>query len=459
MRDWGLLAAALCLAWPAAAAAQDAQTPAAACPPFPLLPFDLDTAALEGRDCDPGPLDRLKNIPLGRAQLSFGGEARHRYERNVNPDFGETPEDRDGLFLHRYALYAELRLPAGVRVFGELASALAEAAAERPGPVVVNKLEPQNLFLEVARPLARGITAQARFGRQEVQLGSARLISVRDGPNVRRTFDGVTAELAGDGWRVRGLAVRPRQDRTGVFDDPTDQDVALWGVQAALPQVELLYLGFEDEAALFDQGAGAETRHSFGARTFGARGPLDWNWEGVVQTGRYDADSIFAWTLAADTGVTFRTAPWRPRLALNTNVASGDRDPLDPDLQTFNPFFPRGNYFSEASILGPRNFFNSHLFLTARPTDRLLVGVDANAFWRLRRSDGVYAPNGRVIRSGVQGEARFVGWAVSTKVDYEVSRNLTLEAIYTHFEPGAFLDQSGPNEAVDFFEATARFRF
>ena len=42
-----------------------------------------------------------------------------------------------------------------------------------------------------------------------------------------------------------------------------------------------------------------------------------------------------------------------PRFALRASIISGDRDREDADLNTFNPFFPKGNYFGESSTLGP----------------------------------------------------------------------------------------------------------
>jgi len=41
-------------------------------------------------------------------------------------------------------------------------------------------------------------------------------------------------------------------------------------------------------------------------------------------------------------------------------VPSGDNNPNDKDLQTFNPLFPKGKYFGELSLLGPYNLINLH---------------------------------------------------------------------------------------------------
>ncbi|MEM9012484.1 MAG: alginate export family protein [Pseudomonadota bacterium] len=440
-----------------------------ACPPLPLIPYELDPTLFRDLDCDPGPLSALKFVPLspdGDIFVSFGGEARLRYEITTNPGFGAGVEDGDGAFLHRYALSADLQVGRNFRLYGELASAFAEGQSEGPGPVDENVLEAQNLFVEWRGDLRPGLDSFARFGRQELNIGSGRLVSIRDGPNVRRTFDGVRLGLAGNDWLVEGFGFGVRDDEAGVFDDDILDEELIWGVYATLDDAPLLpgsaeffYLGFDENDAVFDQGAADETRHTIGTRLYGSQGRWDWNWEAMAQFGSFGDARIFAWTVASDTGYTFADTPWRPRVALNTNIASGDDDPNDPDLQTFNPLFPRGNYFSEAAVLGPQNFFNAHVFLTVHPTERLTVTADVNSFFRLDTDDAVYAPAGFVIAPGDGSDARFVGSSVSVSAEYELTRNLLVTGIYTHFEPGSVLEDTSPGASIDFVEVTLRLRF
>ncbi|MEM7641842.1 MAG: alginate export family protein [Pseudomonadota bacterium] len=454
--------ACLIVAQPALAEEED-------CPPLPLIPYELDPRLLRDAECDPGPLSDLKYIPLTpdeRIVLSFGGEARARYEITTNPGFGAGEEDGDGAFLHRYALSADLQVGRNLRFYGEIASAFAEGQLEGPGPIDENQLDFQNLFVELRDDLGPGVETYARIGRQELNIGSGRLVSIRDGPNVRRTFDGVRLGVLGENWDVDAFGFGVRGEEPGVFDDRVFQDEFLWGVYATrhdapfLPgSADFFYLGYDEDSAVFDQGTADETRHTLGTRFYGSEGPWDWNWEAMVQFGSFGQGDILAWTVATDTGYTFVDTPWRPRIAFNANIASGDDDPNDADLQTFNPLFPRGNYFSEAAILGPRNFFNAHLFLTVHPTEKLTVTADVNNFFRLNRNDGVYAPSGLLIAPGDGSDERYVGSSLSVNAEYEISRNLLLTGIYTHFEPGDVLKDTSPGKAVDFFELTLRFRF
>ncbi len=406
-------------------------------------------------------LDRLKFVPLGdsQARASFGGEIRQRYEFTHNPAFGADPQDSAGVWLQRYAVHADLRIGEDLRLFAQLVSALATGRAGGPGAVDENELELQNGFVDLGPWSSADATLTLRPGRQELQYGAGRLVDVREGPNVRRTFDAARAIVQASRWRVDALYARPRLSRRGVFDDVGDDAQALWGAYAAGRGVDYYYLGFRDDEGVFQQGTAHERRHSLGVRLWGGEGPWDWNWEALYQFGRFGGGDIRAWTLATDTGYTFRHARWRPRVAINANVASGDDDPDDPDLGTFNPLYPRGNYFSEAAVLGPRNFFNVHPFVTVRPAPGWSVTADVNFFWRLETADGVYSPSGQLIRAAGGSDRRFVAWSVSLTSEYAVTDRVTLTAIYTHLAPGDFIRATGPAENIDFLELTLQFRF
>jgi len=290
--------------------------------------------------------------------LSSGGEVRERHEYARNPAFGADPQDPPGVSLQRFALYGDWQRPDGWRVFAELHSALESGRAAGPGPTDQNRLELQNAFLDAPLPIAPGVEARIRIGRQEMQFGSARLISVRDGPNVRRTFDGARLLIRSGRWAVDAIAVRPRDDEPGAFDDSTDDARALWGVYATRRLgagnergVDVYYLGYRNDDAVFDQGKGSERRHTLGVRYFGSHGPWDWNAEPMVQFGRFGRGDLRAWTIATETGYTWSDLRWRPRVMLSANIASCDRNPEDAGLGTFDPLFDARNKHTAAHEL------------------------------------------------------------------------------------------------------------
>jgi Alginate export len=108
-----------------------------------------------------------------------------------------------------------------------------------------------------------------RVGRQELQYGSTRLISVRAGPNVRQSFDGPSILTRVNDWRIDVFAVCSAQTNRGYFDDSPDPKRALWGVYAVRPtsfalakNIDLYYLGYSRIDARFEQGEAKELRHT-----------------------------------------------------------------------------------------------------------------------------------------------------------------------------------------------------
>src|SRR4029077_20361811 len=96
-----------------------------------------------------------------------------------------------------------------------------------------------------------------RVGRQELNYGSDRLVAVREGPNVRQSFDGFKIRSKVGEWHIDGFAVRPDLDKPGFFDNVPDHQAAFWGVYATRPlwrhvSIDSYYLGLDRKTATFN---------------------------------------------------------------------------------------------------------------------------------------------------------------------------------------------------------------
>lgn len=398
---------------------------------------------------------------VSAADTSIGGEIRERYELVRNSRWGEGPQDDNGYLLQRYRLWADARFTPLVQGRLELKSGLVDGRTGGPRPTDRDELDLHQAYLELG---ADGLAL--RVGRQELAYGSSRLVSFRAGPNVRQAFDGARLRLKRGAWQTDAFAVAPVETDPGVFDDGWERGQAFWGVYGVGPlpgvnggNLDAYYLGFRSTDAVFDQGAGREERHTVGVRVWGRAGGWDYNHEIAGQTGEFGAGRIAAWTIATDTGYTWTAARGRPRLSLKADIASGDRDPRDADLQTFNPLFPRGAYFNESGIIGPFNLVDLHPQLELQPHERVTLSVDANWFWRESRGDGVYGPGGNVLRSGEESRARRVGTQTSIKAEWRLARGWKLNAVYARFDAGPFLRESGAGETTHFVAASATYAF
>ncbi|MEM9056148.1 MAG: alginate export family protein [Pseudomonadota bacterium] len=386
----------------------------------------------------------------------FSGHVRERFTHASAFDFDTDAPDAGSNWAQRVALTADY--DTGDTLSGRVTMLSALQQGLQTSPIEQNNLDLQEAWLQFD---VAG--AAFRLGRQEVVLGSQRLVASRDGTNVRRNWDGVRATFDVAAWHVEALALQLVDvDPTGAFNDTSDGDRVLAGVYGTadlgVSSLDLFYLyaGFDERMTI--EGQANQERHSVGARAFGERGPAFWNWEAIYQFGRHGADDIRAWTLATNTGLRFDAA-WSPELMLSVNVASGDSARDDGRLETFDALYPRGNYFSELAQLGPANFFNVNPYLTVTPSERVRLSMDLNLFWRLETADGVYGPPGNLIRRPGNSDERFVNTALSATAEWQVRRHLVLGLALTHSRPEAFVQDTGTADRSNFAQFTIDARF
>lgn len=430
---------------------------------------DEDWSVLRGQTNRTDLFNPVKFIPLNRSGsswLTLGGEARERYEYFDNYNWGKGPQDNNGYLLQRYMIHADAHVGEYFRVFTQFKSALEDGREGGPRPTDRNDFDVHQLFADVRLPSAEKDSLTLRAGRQELWFGSQRLVSVREGPTVRQSFDGVRATLRWESLRLDAFVTRPVETKTGVFDDGSDPHSKFWGVYGVAPfpllaggKVDFYYLGVERDAAKFNQGTAREERHSIGTRLWGNHASWDWNFEFVFQFGTFGDGDISAWTAASDTGYTFTNVAWTPRFGLKADVTSGDRNPNGKNLQTFNPLFPKGAYFSESGLIGPQNHIDVHPGIELHPTRAVTVNADMDFFWRESTHDGVYNIGQSVVRPAGSGGASYVGSQATAQIEWRLRRHLTWTANYARFFAGAFLHDNPPGKDVNYFSTWLTFKF
>jgi hypothetical protein len=449
--------------------------PAQSSPPsFQPLRYEEDWRYLKDESMRSEWLDRMKYIPLnsGGWYLSLGGEARIRYEYFDQFNFGAGPQDPDGYLLQRYLLHTDAHIGKRVRVFTQLQSAISSGRTGGPRPTDDDRLDAHQAFLDLKfGDEAKSLTF--RLGRHEMEFGSGRLISAGEGLNVRRSFDGVRVIYRQGPWLVNGQVNKLVSIKRGLFNDGPDWSQTFWGVGATRPRPKMhgghqfAYIGLDRKEGRFDQGSGRELRHTVIARAFGASdntaGHFDYNFDTIFQWGTFMSAGreidIRAWALAMDLGHTIDRIPLKPRLGLRADATSGDRDPNDDRLQTFNPLFPGTTYSDTIGLLGAANSLALNPNLRVTVKQRWTVSAGTGFFWRQSVRDGIYGINVAPLRTGQQSRARDVGTLPSVRVDWLISRHLTYTAIYSHFFAGRFLKETPPGKDVNYVSTWLTFRF
>ena len=425
------------------------------------------------------PLAGAKRVPLGPgAFATFAFDGRMRMESFEDRVFGEDP-GRDATWHVRADPHLALSFGERVRLYGALKYASVGDERFPASPVDEQDADLHQAFAELSMGDLLGRRRSdvfLRVGRQELHYGAGRLISIRNGPNLRQDFDGAMVRGRWGATVADALAFRPTEDEPGPFDNDADETEAVWGVYtstdlgAAWPEVpgllgrahlDLYYLGQRREESLYAFQAPPvdETRHTLGARLWTAGALTDgWNadLEGALQLGQakgiIGADreaSIRAGLLAGNVSYGFADAPWTPVVALRAGVGTGDGDPSDDRLGTYRAPYPSGRYFGDSNPLGPGNIAALAPALTVSPLEDLAITGRIEAFWRASDEDGLYSTGVVPVRGGA-GNERFVGHEWSLAAEYALSDTVTLDAVLAHFETGSFFDVNPPGEDITY---------
>lgn len=433
---------------------------------FKLLRYDENYEYL--KDSADNFYHKIKFLPLNDKEniyLSFGGEARYEYVDFNNEDWGRLNIGRNNFFLQRYDVHADLHLGKNIRIFSQIRSALQNGRKNGSRGIDEDQLSIQNLFIDANLINREDHKFTARLGRQELDYGSGRLISVREGPNVRLSFTGAKLMYSGKNISVDAFAMMADSINTGVFDNTMSKQLNLWGVYSKriFPKagnLDLYYIGIRRDESVFEAGTAKEKRHTIGGRFWKYGGGFIYNLEAAYQFGSFGDENIRAWTGSVDVGYLFENVKFKPSINLRNDYISGDKGKDDRKLQTFNPLYPKGGYFGFSPQVGPVNLIDIHPYITLDLTSRLKMQMDAVFNWRYSLQDGVYRPSGALNRPGSSSDKRYIGTAYLTNFTYSFNRYISLVSGIQYFRKGAFIEDIIPN-AKDgvFYNIRLGFKF
>jgi hypothetical protein len=402
-------------------------------PKFPYPPFspyafsfyDADYRYLEDpKNTQHDWSDVYKRIHIGDSWLfSTGGEERLRYMHEEAGYARFTGKDND-YQLQRLRVYGDLWYKDVFRVYAEFYDARIIGNDLAPLPIDVNHSDFLNLFAEVKLFEYDGTPAYLRVGRQEIYLGSQRLISPLDWANTRRIFQGVrgywhSEKLDVDAFWLQNVIVNPTH-----FDSPDDAQsfMGLWTTYRPKKGQEIdLYCLYFDTSRPVATGFHGVTG-GLNCTTLGARyaGNYDrrllWDVEGMYQFGDFanQQDSAEAYTTAV--GYALADTPLAPQFWINWDFASGTGSPLtDHTHMTFNQLFPFGHfYFGFLDLVGRQNIEDLSFQATLFPTKWITTCMQYHIFRLDSAKDALYNASGTVIRSDPTGRA---GTDVGDEID------------------------------------------
>ena len=442
-------------------------------PPFQSLRAEEDYTYLH-KNNDENPVsvlgDRIKYILIddkGMFYARLGGQYRVRWEHFTNDNW---TDQNDEYYSQRVGLHMSLHAGRQLRLFGEIYHGL---TGNQDRLLQDDEIDLHQGFLEWM-PLDEPIQSLSiRLGRQEVSLGVSRLIGIRDGPNMRRSFD--LGRITYQRGRLSadlffGQEVNPQFDafdnESNLFDDANSTSPQVWAIYLQGPgfvsdgSLDVYYIGFDSQTSLFNDVTGKETRHSIGVRSSGkARGVFSYNTELIAQFGQLAGNSIRAFNFETDWKYTVTTGSIRPTFGIKLDWSTGDKEAGDGTIHTFNPLFVNPAIYSLAGVNTPANLTSYHPNITLYPSGSLVVYLEYALFYRTNKNDGFYAPPRFQTRQAGEIEDRHIGDVVGLRIAWQVNRNLSMTLMGSYFIAGAFIQASGPSNDIFYLSPTVDFKF
>jgi hypothetical protein len=442
-----------------------AQTPASVAAPAktpPTRPIILmnrwqeNWSALANPQLPRAPLDSLKYIPLSlhdsASYISLGITVRERFETNDAPQFGVDNRNYGSEYLlQRLQMHADIHPNENWQIFIQLEDARAFWKADIT-PADQNPLDVEQAFVAYIHPINDGFL-KLRVGRQEMGFDLQRFISIRNGPNVRQAFDAIWGDWESSQWRVISFWSEPVQYQdVGIFDDVANRHFQfgmfriednkigpgkLSGYVALYIRDNVNYLG----------ASGNEQRNILDVHYAGAMSNVDWDFEAMGQTGHVGNSKVQAWAFGSIVGYTVPEVTWSPRFAIQFDAASGDHHPGDGFVQTFNPLFPNGYYFTLAGYTTYANLINLKPSVTIKPLASVTLLGAIGLQWRETVNDAIYTiPNNYVPGTAGKGSS-WTGVYFQARADWKISSNLAAAVEAVHFQAGNAIRQAGGHNA------------
>lgn len=433
---------------------------------FKLLRYDENYEFL--KDSSRNFYEKIKFVPLNENQdiyLSFGGEARYEYVDFNNEDWGRLNIGHNNFLLQRYDVHADFHLGKNIRVFAQVRSALQDGRINGPRGIDEDQLNVQNLFVDINLWKKADKQILFRGGRQEIDYGSGRLISVREGPNARLYFTGGKLMFNSSRFSVDAFAMMADTINTGAFDNKSSEQLNLWGAYSKIifpkaGNLDLYYIGIRRDESFFEEGNASEKRHTVGTRFWKYGGGFIYNLEAAYQFGSFGNGNINAWTASVDLGYSFENIKFKPTINLRNDYISGDKKQGDGNLNTFNPLYPKGGYFGFSPQVGPVNLIDIHPYATMDLLSNLKMQVDVVFNWRYSLEDGVYRPSGMFNLAGSESNERYIGTAYLANFTYSFSKHISVVSGIQYFKAGSFINDIIPNSKDGvFFNARLGFKF
>jgi hypothetical protein len=437
-------------------------------PAFGFMPpsyFDVNWSFLDDPEKSWSWSDGLKRQPIGCHWLATTGGSvwwRHMAERNAR--LSGVNQNYD---LLRTRAYLDLSYLDRARIYFEYIDAQHFGGTLPPSAIDENHSDILNAFVDYQFLTINDREWWARVGRQELSLGSQRLVSALDWANTRRTFEGVrmfrrSKESDLDIFWTQPVVVDDvRMDRV----DGNQHFGGAWltrrPTENRVTDHYYLFLTNSAPGSQFGPGTPPYDVHTFGTRVHGNEGQFHYDYEGMLQLGSFGAEDLVAGAATIGHGYHFKDRPWNPMLWFYYDWASGDDNPMAGRRSTFHQLFPFGHYYMGfGDFVGRQNIHDLNVHLVAYPRKWITFNTQYHYLTLASATDALYNPAGRVSRSDPSGASgRNVGHELDFLWNFHLNPNSDVIVGYSRLFAGSFIESTGAGNDGDLFYCQYGYRW
>jgi len=432
--------------------------PKSAYPAFALVApsfFDADFRYIDDPKYTPDALEKLHRVHIGDEWLfGTGGQAWWRHMHEFNSRLTGRTNDYD---LLRARVFGDLWYKDSFRIYAEFITAQTFNQDLPPARIDRNRADLLNLFVDIKIGEFDCRPAYLRVGRQELNLGSTRLISTLDWANTRRTFEGVRGFWLGEKWDIDLFWVQPVLVDNTRFDFADHNQNFAGAFLTHRPQkghaLDFYWLYLDNHNRTGPLGLAKDPMyvHTLGTRYVGDKNGYLWDGEVALQLGDRGGAPITAGMATAGVGYNWANAPMNPTVFAYYDWASGDHTPNAGSYNTFTQLFPFGHYYMGfADYVGRQNIrdINFHLYL--HPAKWITFNAQYHIFRLDSATDALYAPSGAPTRVRTNGSAGgAVGQELDLLVNFHLDRRSDLLVGYSKLNAGEFISNTGPHRSPE----------
>lgn len=309
------------------------------------------------------------------------------------------------------------------------------------------------------------------IGRQFLSYGDQRLVGPLEWLNPARTFDAVKLRYVAPTFAVDAFVSSPVNfvnnmwNQSDFLDNDETRNAMFSGIYFSTQWIPIntttdfyVFHKSDDGNGDFGRRLGDTSFITVGTLWKGdpkKLGGFDYETEMAFQTGEVSGRDLSAFAGHWGVGYNWLKSPWKTRLGFQYNYSTGDGDPNDGDLQSFQNLYPTNHmFYGFMDTTGWMNMHNPQLNLSFMPTSKLKIMIDYHVYWMANTADAWYRVNGVTRVRPVNGAATSAGAYRGQEIDftaiYKLNPHVAFQAGYSYFMAGDYLANTGAADDAHF---------